>query len=447
MPHLKKVGDSSQDIKNDRAYYGIAWMFSPASNFFAMPYGFKTISPRRPFLKRIGLVVLVTLLFPMNDVCSQQAGVPHPACLLSTLPFQVLNGGTILVKIQLGNYPDSLNFIFDTGSDGISLDSATCERLHMDSKPSDKTVKGIAGIRSVRFVYNERIRLPDLEVDSVDLHVNDYGILTSAYGDNVDGILGNSFLSRFIVKIDYDSSKIYLYSKGPIKYPRGGFLSHPVIVSLPVESARVKENADILARFYFDTGAGLCLLFSSDFVNDSTLFSTKKREPVETLAQGPGGKTSMKQTTVKDFRFGPYHFRNVPAYIFEDQYNVTSYPSMAGLIGNDLLRRFNIILNYPKREIYLVPNSHFRDLFDYSYTGLTILLEDGEIRVADVIRNSPAYKAGLKEDDVIVGVDNNFTGNMQAYKKLLQTVGEKVRVYIRRKNELIELKIRVQSIF
>jgi len=392
------------------------------------------------------VAIVFSLLFLKNERCHGES-VPPPARLLSTLPFQMLNGGTIIVKTQLGNYPDSLNFIFDTGSDGISLDSTTCERLHIYPRPSNKIVRGIAGIRNVSYVYNEILRLPDLDVDSLNFHVSDYSILTSVYGKNVDGIIGFSFLSRYIVKIDYDSSKIYVYSNGPMKYPRGGFLSHPFIVSLPIESARIKENADISARFYFDTGAGLCILLSSDFVNDSVLFNNKKRVPVETLAEGPGGKTSMKQTTVKDFKFGPYHFRNVPAYIFDDQYNVTSYPSMAGLIGNDLLRRFNIILNYAGREIYLIPNSHYRDLFDYSYTGLTIYWIDGEIRVADVIKNSPAYRAGFKEDDIIVGVGNDFTSNIQSYKNLLQSVGEKVRVIIKRDHDLMELKLRVQSIF
>jgi hypothetical protein len=385
-------------------------------------------------------------MFNVNQVRCQEESGRRATHLLSALPFQVLNGGTILVKTQLANYPDTLNFIFDTGSDGISLDSSTCERLHIYPNPSNQTVRGIAGIRNVSFVYSQKLRLPALEVDSLNFQVNDYGILTSAYGVNIDGIIGYSFLKRYIVKIDYDSLRIYIYSKGPMKYPKGGFLTHPFIASLPVEAARIKENADISAQFYFDTGAGLCLLLSSDFVNDSVVFNYKKRKPVETLAQGPGGKTSLKQTTVKEFRFGPYHFKNVPTYIFDDQYGITSYPSLAGLIGNDLLRRFNIILNYAKREIYLMPNSHYHDLFDYSYTGLTIYWVNGEIRLADVIKNSPAYTAGFKQNDIIVGIGTDFTGNFQSYKNLLQNVGEKVRVFVKRDKDLMELKLRVKNI-
>jgi len=397
-------------------------------------------------LQRIG-VLTITLIFSFTSSKAQEEFIPPPSKLLTSFPFTLLNGGIILVKATLGNYPDTLNFVFDTGSGGISLDSTTCTQLHIVPKPSDKTIRGIAGVRNVSFVYNETIHLPGLQVDSLNFHVNDYAILTSVYGQNIDGIIGYNFLTRYIVKIDYDSSLIYVYTKGTIKYPKGGYLTHPFIVNLPVEEAKVKDNTNISARFYFDTGAGLCLLLSTDFVSDSSLFGSKKKKPVPTLAQGLGGKTNMLQTTVKDFRIGPYHFRNVPTYIFDDEYNITSYPSLGGLIGNDLLRRFNIILNYGRREIYLMPNSHYRESFDYSYTGLSIYWIDDEIRVADVMKDSPAEKAGFKPGDIVFSVGNNFSKNIQVYKTMLQNIGEKIKVIIMRDGSLIELSLKVRRIF
>ena len=66
---------------------------------------------------------------------------------------------------------------------------------------------------------------------------------------------------------------------------------------------------------------------------------------LNTQAEGVGGKAYMKVTTVREFKIGPYRFRKVPIYVFDDEYNVTSYPYLGGLIGNDLLRRFNLIIN------------------------------------------------------------------------------------------------------
>jgi len=388
------------------------------------------------------IVATITLSSPLQ---AQEEFVPPPAKLLSTFPFRQFTGGVVLVKARFAEYPDSLNFILDTGSGGISLDSTTCERLKIKSSPSDRTIRGIAGIRTVRFVYNQKLHLPNLDVDSLNFHVNDYEILTAAYGEQIDGIIGFSFLSRYIVKIDYDSSKIHVYSRGSMKYPRGGFLLRPILSTLPIQVARIHDEREINSRFYFDTGAGLCLLLSSDFVDDSSLLS-KKKKPVLTQGEGLGGKMEMKLTTVRDFKLGPYRFKKVPTYIFDDNYNVTAYPYLGGLIGNDILRRFNVIINYDHRDIYLQPNTHFRDPFDYSYTGLGIYKIDGEVRVIDIMPGSPAEKAGFIPGDIIMAMNNNFSKNVQTYKNLMQNVGEKIKVLVLRENGPIILTLKVKSI-
>ena len=395
---------------------------------------------------RFPCIVFFFLLANSFSASAQEEFIPSPSTYITSLPFSTFTGGVVVVRAQLDGYPDSLNFIMDTGSGGISLDSSTCDRLHIISQPSDKTIRGIAGIRNVRFVYNQKLKFNNLEVDSLDFHVNDYEILSAVYGDRIDGIIGYTFFSRYIVKIDYDSSKLQVYSKGYMKYPKGGYLLKPFLVNLPIQSARIRDANDMTARFYFDTGAGLCLLLSSDFVSDSSLLSSKKK-PFLTQAEGLGGKTTMKVTTVKEFKLGPYKFKNVPTYIFDDEYNVTSYPYLGGLIGNDILRRFNIILNYDHRDIYLVPNSHFRDPFDYSYTGLGIYWIDGEIKVGDVMKDSPADKAGFKVDDIIISMNNTFSKNIQAYKTILQNMGERVKVIVKRGSSLEELVLHIKSIY
>ena len=349
------------------------------------------------------------------------------------------------MRARFSNFPDTLNFILDTGSGGISLDSGTCDRLKLNPEPSDKTILGIAGVRQVKFLYNRTLHLPGLSVDSLNFHVNDYDILSSVYGDKVDGIIGLSFFSRYIVKVDYDSSRIFIYSKGTYKYPKGGFLLRPLFASLPIQTARVADDRAVLARFYFDTGAGLCMLLSSDFVSDSSLLDPRKKM-YDTQAEGLGGKAKMRLTTIKEFRLGPYRFRKVPVYIFDDDFNVTSYPNLGGLMGNDILRRFNVVLNYDHREIFLTPNSHYRDLFDYSYTGLGIYWVEGDVRVEDVMKDSPAEKAGFKVDDIIVAVNNNFSKNIQTYKNIFQNTGERVKIIVKRNGQLEQLIMRVKSI-
>lgn len=376
---------------------------------------------------------------------AQEEFVPAPAKLLTQFSFRTFTGGVVLLQGRVGNYPDTLSFILDTGSGGISLDSSTCSRLNIQTQPSDRTIRGIAGIRNVRFVYNQKLHLPGLTLDSLNFHVNDYEILTAAYGERIDGIIGYSFFSRYIVKINYDSSRLQVYSKGSMKYPRGGFLLRPILSTLPIQPARVDDSREINSRFYFDTGAGLCLLLSQDFVEDSNLLRPKTK-PVLTQGEGLGGKMEMKLTTIKGFKLGPYRFKKVPTYIFSDTFNVTAYPYLGGLIGNDILRRFNVTINYDRRDIYLVPNTRFRDPFDYSYTGLGIYKIDTEVIVVDIMKGSPAEKAGFLPGDVILAMNGNFSRNIQLYKGMLQNVGEKIKVLVLREGSPSMLTLKVGSI-
>lgn len=351
---------------------------------------------------------------------------------LASLRFNILNGGIIVARVRLDSFPDSLNFIFDTGCGGASLDSATAVRLGLRPRQSAFLIKGIAGTCPQRLLDSCRLTVGGYTVDSLTLHVVDYDILSSIYGEKIDGIIGYSFFSRYLVRIDYDNERMDIYTKGPVRYPAGGFLLRPRLYGLPMLEGHLNDARVVKGRFYFDTGAGLCLLFSSNFTADSAIFSPKRKKPVRTQAAGLGGKADMQLTTLRTFSLGPFQFRQIPTYIFDDAYDVTSYPQLGGLIGNDLLRRFNLILNYSHSEIYILPNNYYHQPFDYSYNGVSIALIDGKVMVTDVMEDSPAERAGLKEGDTILEINGDKQQNIQVYQNLLRTMGPKVKVLVRR---------------
>jgi len=391
---------------------------------------------------RLTFLLLMASLFSR----AQEEFIEPVSHLITRIPFIQLTGGVVIIRAQLDDFPDTLNFILDTGSSGISLDSSTVAFFKLKPEESDRTIRGIAGIKKVGFLYNRKLRFPNLTVDSLNFHVNDYSVLTSVYGDQIDGIIGYSMLNRYIIKIDYDSLQLDICSKGTIRYPRGGFLFKPVISTLPVQSARVKDEQTFNVRFLHDIGAGVCLMLSQDFIDDSTLLQ-KKRRLWPKDGEGIGGKVRMNLTVIKEFKLGPYRFRNVPTYIFEDTYNVTSYPYLAGLIGNDILRRFNVIFNYAKRDIYMVPNTHFRDPFDYAYSGFELYYIDGKIEIGSVSENSPAANAGIKEHDVVVAVNNDFSQNFNKYKSAILASNTKVRLILQRDGQLIDVDLKVRNIY
>lgn len=380
---------------------------------------------------RFLLYILFT--FITTSTFGQEMYLPTPAKFITSFPFKQLNGGVILVKAKFNNLPDSFNFILDTGSGGISLDSTTVEEFKIPHAPSGRYIYGIAGVRKVDYAQHNSLSFPDLTVDSLDFYINNYDILENVYGIKIDGIIGYSFLSRYIVKINFDSLKVSVFHPGFIKYPSHGFLLHPRFRGLPIVPLTVKDNRTINSQFYFDTGAGLCFLISEQFKEDSSVLK-RKRKPVTVEVQGLGGRKEMRLTLIKQLQIGPYKFRKVPTYILEDDNNILAYPSQGGLIGDDILRRFNIILNYPQREIHILPNSHFRDLFDYSYTGMTLYSVNGHIVADDIIKGSPADKSGIKNGDIIMSIENNFSNNIETYKDLLQKSGSKTKILIMRDN-------------
>lgn len=395
-------------------------------------------------MKKVQLYIFLALL--VSTSFAQESVVEKKAKLITKFPFRQLNGGVMIVRARLNDIKDTFNFILDTGSGGISLDSLTCEEYKIPHSPSGKTISGIAGSKLVDYSRNNTLVLPGLNVKNLDFYINNYEVLSSVYGERIDGIIGYSFFSRYIVKLNFDSIKIEVYEPGFMKYPGGGHLLRPLFTTLPIQSLTIRDDRTVVSNFYFDTGAGLSFLMSKAYEEDSAIL-IKKRKQLPIQAEGMGGKKRMMISMIKELKIGPYKFRRVPAYILDDEFNATSYPFIGGLIGNEILRRFNMIINYRKREIHLLPNRHYRDPFEYTYTGMSIYFIDGQIIIDDVVDNSPADKADFRQDDVIISIGNNFSNDINQYKDLLQSADSKIRVLILRNNQPILIDFKVGKIY
>ena len=107
--------------------------------------------------------------------------------------------------------------------------------------------------------------------------------------------------------------------KEPLNIQRAGYFFKPIISTLPIQPVRVRDSKTIQSRFLYDIGAGLCMMLSTDFIEDSMLLY-KKRKFFTKEAEGLGGRINMQMTVIKEVKIGPYRFRNVPVYIFKDEY-------------------------------------------------------------------------------------------------------------------------------
>jgi C-terminal processing protease CtpA/Prc len=72
---------------------------------------------------------------------------------------------------------------------------------------------------------------------------------------------------------------------------------------------------------------------------------------------------------------------------------------------------------------------------------------DGKIMTDDVIKGSPAFNSGLKQGDIIIAVNSNFSNDIGTYKNLMQGVGEKITLLVSRDNVPLILTFRVGRIY
>jgi predicted metalloprotease with PDZ domain len=63
-----------------------------------------------------------------------------------------------------------------------------------------------------------------------------------------------------------------------------------------------------------------------------------------------------------------------------------------------------------------------------------------------VAKGSPAEAVGLKEGDIIIAIDRNFSQNIQQYKLAIQNSGDKLKILIQRGTDILEYNVKVKSI-
>jgi predicted aspartyl protease len=391
-------------------------------------------------MKKLWLLLLM-LPFPFLLMADTQ----EPAKLLAEFSFSKYLGGIVLLQGQIEAHKDTLNFILDTGSGGISLDSSTCERLQIENRLTDTFLAGIGEKRRVRFAFNKKLKMGGMTIDSLDFHINDYSLLTHVDGRKIDGVIGYSFLKRFIVAIDYENSLIRIYSPGKMEYPKNGYAFKPKLNTVPIQNGVVMDRNSFEGDFYFDLGAKMELVFSKRFVTENKVF-LKRRKHYLIGVEGVGGKEQMQVSVVKKLVIGPYTFKNVPTYVYDDVHNVTNYPQNFGLIGSGIYSKFNLILNFPNKEIFMKPNSSFDAPFDYSYTGLSIYAKEERCLIYDVSPDSPAEMAGLRSDDEIVSIDNISYSNVQGCRNALAKKNAFVVLHIKRGSQFLFCLMKTSSI-
>ena len=358
---------------------------------------------------------------------------------VETIPF-IVNNGHIIIKISLDN-SEPLNFIFDTGAGATLLSKNTADSLQYQSGIKRRNV-GVSGehkvflIKGVKVNFDSKPLLKGVNVLSTQTFFEELD-----NGEQVHGVIGFDMLSEYVIEINNDAKQLVLYNDSGYKYSGSG-VEQPVYIvqNLPIINAKVKTYSGTVfeGQFMVDTGARSDVIISSPSVIKYDLAeNVGKHYTIRANIGTSTRRTKMRYGRLASFDLAGRNFSDIPVALSSDNKGVLSMDFIDGLVGNKLLQRFNIVLDYTSEKIYFEPAKSINRDYSVNLTGFTISFENANPVVKNLVDRSPADKAGLRNDDQIISINSVLVENMSAeeIRQAFTKVGEKIALVIKRNNK------------
>lgn len=319
------------------------------------------------------------------------------------IPMQ-LTTDLILVRVAV-NGVEGLHFLLDTGASVSVINQTLVAELGLERRGRLVEVIGAAGRAEASFTRVDSIAMPGLELVNQRLLAVDLDPFLPYVGHRVDGILGYDFISRFVLKIDYESQTLSAYRPSAFRYTgEGEVLNIELLGNLPVIEGLVEDEHG--GRFLLDTGASAALVLHREFIEEYQLLRGK-RDRREVFSGGVGGVVRQISAHLAAFGIGRYRFPDLPALFSLERTGSgrERRTRVSGKIGATLLNHFTIYLDYSRGRVVLEPNRFYAEPVRVDRSGMQLVLAEGEVVVAGVARRSPARRAGMKVLDRLVMVD------------------------------------------
>jgi predicted aspartyl protease len=358
------------------------------------------------------------------------------------IPFSEVNG-LLMIQLKMNGVP--LTFIYDTGAENnimfkreialvIGLESS--RRIKIVGADLSNTIYG----NIVHNVHFELKRGVERVESIIVLEENVYKIQEST-GYQIDGLLGGNFFRNTIVKIDYRRNKLEISHPINHKYNLSSYLPLDCIFSeqKPYIKARVStfddQQLDVL--LLMDTGSSIPFILHTNV--DSSLHAPDN-VIMGNLGVGLSGTLIGMIGITKKLKFAGIEFRDILTNFQEldDMILIQKDVIRHGILGNDILKRFTVIIDYFHRKTYVKPGPKYNKAFKYDKSGLVIIASGAdfnEYHIQAVIPHSPADRAGLKKGDQIltlqrVSVSFRSLHNIQNVFK--RKAGKKIRLRVKR---------------
>lgn len=261
-----------------------------------------------------------------------------------SIPFFVNKFNTNFVPVVF-NGTDSLMLNFDTGATEVDL---TNDAL-------GQKVKSRPNINDTSY---------DIKIGTQTYKSKVYDIQLA--GNNVDGLLGWNVFDGMIVELDYEANRMIVHSKMPKKVLQDKKYSKfriTYIENKPFITGEILQSEiRIKSLFLFDLGYQRTVMLDNDLLQE-THFPTEKMEVIKKVIMHgiKGNEVPVITSNLESLKLGDFELKNVAAQILGQSKPIPGVN--IHILGTDVLKRFNTVLDFQKNTIYLKPNN----LYDTPY--------------------------------------------------------------------------------
>ena len=322
----------------------------------------------------------------------------------------------IIIPVNI-NDSDTLNFILDTGVRyPMITELPYVNKLNLNMM-QPVSIKGLGeGEKLTAYRSgNNTMKIGGLVAwnQEVQMVINDNFQISQILGIPVHGLIGFDLFKDFVVEIDYTNEKLTVIKP---EYYRDRVRNKDIVMPLHFEHNKpyvrttimTDDDEEVPVKLLVDTGA-----------SDAIWLSTKSDERIDIpenhietfLGKGLSGDLYGQKGRIGGIWVGPLVLIDpIVAFPHNDMIeDLIIANDRNGTLGAEILRRFFVTLDYPNHQLKLRPTNRVNSDFNYNMSGLEVSnpMPGLPIFTIDNIRDdSPAYHAGLKENDQIISLNN-----------------------------------------
>jgi Aspartyl protease len=183
---------------------------------------------------------------------------------------------------------------------------------------------------------------------------------TALTAHDMDGRFGWDLFEGRTVEINYDKNLLIIRPNLPrvkgYRRLKMDFIRSLICVKAGFDIAGQQQTGD----FMFDTGSDQAVIVDSAWAKEHGFGVGSIVIKTKVLHDGNGGKYETRTVMGPAFQLGDVRLADVPTMILGSKNPVGLE---LNFVGNDLLKRFNMILDFRKDAVYIRPNQLFHSTF------------------------------------------------------------------------------------